>query len=268
CLCGDELVGSPTDDVYGDGGSVCGIDITLGGDVPEYKYLCSGDSRVLCGTDDHISVYSLDGSTGGGDDDSGDPPVGSELIGCVADDQNNRVMAEGPMSADTMSAEICLGICSGMDASYTHFGTQYGNECWCTGSLGTTESSTACTMGCSGNTDETCGGFDALSLYEIVSAPTPAPFTPAPLTPPGPTPAPASPVVPSGDYDLVGCVADSQAARVMPVGPLAEDAMSAEICFGICSGQDASYTHFGTQYGEECWCTGSLGTTESSTACT
>ncbi|CAB1108728.1 unnamed protein product [Ectocarpus sp. CCAP 1310/34] len=162
CLCGDELVGSPTDDVYGDGGSVCGIDITFGGDVPEYKYLCSGDSRVLCGTDDHISVYSLDGSTGGGDDDSGDPPVGSELIGCVADSQDDRVMSEGPMSAATMSAEICLGICSEMDSSYTHFGTQYGEECWCTGSLGTTETSTACTYPCAGNAGETCGGFDAL----------------------------------------------------------------------------------------------------------
>ncbi|CAM9710539.1 unnamed protein product, partial [Ectocarpus sp. 13 AM-2016] len=226
CLCSDELVGSPTDDVYGDGGSVCGIDITFGGDVPEYQYLCSGDSRVLCGTDDHISVYSLDGSTGGGDDDSGDPPVGSEYIGCVADSQDDRVMAEGPMSADTMSAEICLGICSGMDSSYTHFGTQYGEECWCTGSLGTTETSAACTMDCAGNAGETCGGFDALTLYEIVSE---APPTPAPLTPPGPTPAPASPVVPSGDYDFVGCVADSQSSRVMPVGPLAEDVMSAEV---------------------------------------
>ncbi|CAB1099122.1 unnamed protein product [Ectocarpus sp. CCAP 1310/34] len=61
------------------------IDITFGGDAPDYKCLCSGDSRVLCGTDDHISVYSLDGRTGGGDDDSGNPPVDSEFIGCVAD---------------------------------------------------------------------------------------------------------------------------------------------------------------------------------------
>ncbi|CAN0354253.1 unnamed protein product, partial [Ectocarpus fasciculatus] len=122
-------------------------------------------------------------------------------------------------------------------------------------------------MGCAGNAAETCGGFDALSLYEIVSDNT-IPPTPAPFTPPGPTPAPASPVVPSGDYDLVGCVADSQAARVMPVGPLAEDAMSAEICFGICSDLDPGYTHFGTEYGNECFCTGSLGATESSSACT
>ncbi|CAN0576847.1 unnamed protein product [Ectocarpus sp. 12 AP-2014] len=46
-------------------------------------------------------------------------------------------------------------------------------QCWCTGSLGTTETSTACTMDCAGNSEETCGGFDALSLYEIVSDTTP-----------------------------------------------------------------------------------------------
>ncbi|CAN0251738.1 unnamed protein product, partial [Ectocarpus fasciculatus] len=68
--------------------------------------------------------------------------------------------------------QICLGICS--DASYTHFGTQYGKECWCTGSLGTTESSTACDFPCAGDADEICGGYDALTLYEIVSD-TPSP---------------------------------------------------------------------------------------------
>ncbi|CAB1105692.1 unnamed protein product [Ectocarpus sp. CCAP 1310/34] len=262
CLCGDELVGSPTDDVYGDGGSVCGIDITFGGDVPEYKYLCSGDSRVLCGTDDHISVYSLDGSTGGGDDDSGDPPVGSELIGCVADSQDDRdgytelhvrriatalqvnpagsraspffdsqVMSEGPMSAATMSAEVGaipfqVNFLVSLTKALLFFPLRMLPssspksrlvQCWCTGSLGTTETSTACTYPCAGNAGETCGGFDALTLYEIISE---APPTPAPLTPPGPTPAPASPVVPSGDYDFVDCVADSQSPRVRQRGEI------------------------------------------------
>ncbi|CAN0092369.1 unnamed protein product, partial [Ectocarpus sp. 12 AP-2014] len=38
-------------------------------------------------------------------------------------------------------------------------------QCWCTGSLGTTGTSTACTYPCAGNSGEICGGFDALSLY-------------------------------------------------------------------------------------------------------
>ncbi|CAN0579131.1 unnamed protein product, partial [Ectocarpus sp. 12 AP-2014] len=112
---------------------------------------------------------------------------------------------------------------------------------------------------CAGNSGEICGGFDALSLYEIVSDTTPPTDdpTPAPLATPAPIPTP-EPVISSDDFELIGCVADDKGVRVMSEGPITEDTMSAEICFGICSGIDASYTHFGTQYGEECWCTGSL----------
>ncbi|CAN0268152.1 unnamed protein product, partial [Pylaiella littoralis] len=90
-------------------------------------------------TDDHISVYSLDGSS----------PVtgyGFTSLGCAADSQSSRVMEIGPISRDTMSAEICLGICRDLDPAYTHFGTEYGKECYCTGDLGSTSDSSACTL--------------------------------------------------------------------------------------------------------------------------
>ncbi|CAN0108034.1 unnamed protein product [Ectocarpus sp. 6 AP-2014] len=155
-----------------------------------------------------------------------------------------------------------------MDESYTHFGTQYGEECWCTGSLGTTETSAACTYSCAGNSGETCGGFDALSVYEIVSEttpptddPTPAPVfdaTPAPVFDATPAPvfdATPEPVTPSGDFEFIGCVADDQGDRVMSEGPIAEDTMSAEvrvICYNYCVGKNAEF--FGLQYSTECWC--------------
>ncbi|CAN0188995.1 unnamed protein product, partial [Ectocarpus fasciculatus] len=65
-------------------------------------------------------------------------------------------------------------------------------QCFCTGSLGATESSSACTMGCAGNTDETCGGFDALTLYEIGADV---------VTTVDPTPTP-------WEYSSLGCFAD------------------------------------------------------------
>ncbi|CAM9647220.1 unnamed protein product, partial [Ectocarpus sp. 4 AP-2014] len=78
------------------------IGITFGGDVPEYKYLCSGDSRVLCGTDDYISVYSIGGGGGGGGGGVTPGPVflsdDYESIACIADDSSDRVMPIGPMS--------------------------------------------------------------------------------------------------------------------------------------------------------------------------
>ncbi|CAM9784272.1 unnamed protein product [Pylaiella littoralis] len=247
CLCGDELDGSLYPDVDGEGGSVCGIDYTFDVNIPEYKFLCSGDSRVLCGTDDHISVYSLDGSGSG----SG---YGFTSLGCAADSQSDRVMEVGPIAETSMSAEICLGICLALDPTYTHFGTEYGDQCFCTGDLGTTSDSSACTMDCVGTEGEICGGNDAITVYEIepIVVPTPAPET----------------VGGGDDYFSLGCAADSKSARVMEVGPIAESPMSAEICLGICLALDPTYTHFGTEYGDQCFCTGDLGTTSDSSACT
>ncbi|CAN0574329.1 unnamed protein product [Ectocarpus sp. 12 AP-2014] len=86
----------------------------------------------------------------------------------------SQVMPVGPISDNNMTAKKCLGICSDMDESYTHFGTQYGIECFCTGSLGGTQTSTACDHECAGKSDEICGGFDAMTLYKITSV-TPLP---------------------------------------------------------------------------------------------
>ncbi|CAN0452164.1 unnamed protein product [Pylaiella littoralis] len=178
-------------------------------------------------------------------------------VGCAVDSPSARVMEMGPISETTMSAEICLGICLGMEITYTHFGTEYGNECFCTGDLGTTTESSACIMDCANTDGEICGGFDAISVYEIdpIPAPTPAPATLAPG---------------SGDgFVSIGCAADYKNARIMPVGPLADTTpMSAEICFGLCLDFDPSSTHFGTQYSSQCFCTDDLGTTTESSACT
>lgn len=71
CRCGNELIAANL--FVGDepgvlnsngGGSVCGVTYTATSNFqPEYEFLCTGESRVLCGTDTHISVYSLDGGT-------------------------------------------------------------------------------------------------------------------------------------------------------------------------------------------------------------
>ncbi|CAN0440218.1 unnamed protein product [Pylaiella littoralis] len=295
CLCGDELDDSLFPDEEGEGGSVCGIDYTTDVNIPEYEFLCSGDSRVLCGTDDHISVYSLDGSVPAPTPEPETPitspnptlepetPVSQSSftsLGCAADSKSSRVMEVGPIAEDPMSAEICLEICLGLDPTYTHFGTQYGGECFCTGDLGTTSSSTSCTMSCEGNSGEICGGFDAISVYAIDSNidPTPTPVTvvdstPAPVAVVDATPAPVTvvdPVTPgaANGFSLVGCAVDGVSARILSEGPFKADVMSGEVCFDICLEELPTVTHFGTENANECFCGDDLGATSASTACT
>ncbi|CAN0400855.1 unnamed protein product [Pylaiella littoralis] len=178
-------------------------------------------------------------------------------VGCAADDPGTRVMEVGPISEATMSAAVCEGICLALDPTYTHFGTEYGNECFCTSELGTTTESSDCTMDCANTEGEICGGFNAISVYEIDSR------TPAP------TPAPGTLVPGTGEnFVYAGCAVDSQNPRIMEVGPFTDVPMSAEICYAYCDNLDPWFTHFGTQYSSQCFCSINLGTTTESSDCT
>lgn len=60
-------------------------------------------------------------------------------------------------------------MCTSADSAYTYFGLQYGHECWCSTTFGSTTPGGECNYPCSNsnNPAETCGGYDAVMLYEI-----------------------------------------------------------------------------------------------------
>lgn len=70
--------------------------------------------------------------------------------------------------------QYCFELCS-QDATNTHFGTQFSSECFCVNdpdreSIDKFINEPAnCDMTCSGDSDEICGGFNAMSVYEIVA---------------------------------------------------------------------------------------------------
>ncbi|CAM9586716.1 unnamed protein product, partial [Sphacelaria rigidula] len=79
--------------------------------------------------------------------------------------------------------------------------------------------STACTMPCSGDSSETCGGRNAISVYYSDSN--------------------------SNTY--LGCYADEKDNRIMEQVLTDTEGMTIMVCKSACSG----YAFFGTQYGEE-----------------
>eukprot|EP00903_Cladosiphon_okamuranus_P005862 g5799.t2 len=186
CTCGNVIEGEPTPN--------CGlVDDNV---IPEYKYLCSGDSRVLCGTEAMVSIYYLEGGVSAPSPtpapvdvgtpapvDVGTPaPVGGNSyasLGCFADNQpdasgeKTRIMTREASSSD-MTAEVCFEACN--DGTNTHFGTQFGSECWCTfdpelkSITQFSDVDLTCNRNCKGDATETCGGFDAMNVYEITDA--------------------------------------------------------------------------------------------------
>ncbi|CAM9843168.1 unnamed protein product [Ectocarpus sp. 12 AP-2014] len=131
-----------------------------------------------------------------------------------------------------MTADACLALCA--DSAY--YGTQYSEECWC-GAEGAEYDANGegdCTMRCTGDTAEICGGYNAMSVYEINSDD-------------GETDD-----VDGGEIDdpsYLGCYSDPADNRVF-VQDISSAAMTAEACSEACAGS----AFYGTQYSTECWC--------------
>ncbi|CAM9117065.1 unnamed protein product, partial [Sphacelaria rigidula] len=131
--------------------------------------------------------------------------------------------------------QTCAIACDGS----VYFATENGNECIC-GEAGDDYDAfgdaTNCDKPCSGDADQTCGGFFAANVYLYGDI--------------GPEPAPPAIFTPEG-YTYMGCYADNIDDRVLTGDVIKEDpTMESEGCAQLCKGK----AYFGTQYGNECWC--------------
>ncbi|CAM9509059.1 unnamed protein product [Ectocarpus sp. 4 AP-2014] len=219
---------------------------------------CSGDASDICGGFFAMSVYS----TGSEPVETPAPvdvvePTDPTYLGCYVDSQTERVFPVTTASG-SMTAAVCASFC----ADYAYYGTQFGEECFCgnNSDYDTLGESTLCTMECSGDASEICGGFNAMSIYSTGSDPVETP-TPVDVIE---TPTPVDVVEPT-DPTYLGCYGDSQTARVFSVST-DSGSMTSAVCGSFC----ADYAYYGTQYGEECWCgnTSEYDTYGESTLCT
>lgn len=98
---------------------------------------------------------------------SNKPTVGSfRYLGCRTDSRDARSL----VGAYTHGPDVDLESCATYCASFEYFGTEFGQECFCSNTLATT-SATAdeedCNMACAGDAQELCGAGDRLSVYKV-----------------------------------------------------------------------------------------------------
>lgn len=143
-------------------------------------------------------------------------------------------------SGDNMTLEYCASYCS----DYKYFGTEYSSECYCGDILASSSSEASladCSMTCSGNKYEYCGGGNRLTLYQTNKQ----------------VIGPSQPVT-VGNYTFLGCRTEpAQGGRALDLKGTASDKMTNEVCAAFCDG----YNYFGTEYGGECYCGNTLPTT-------
>ena len=109
------------------------------------------------------------------------------VLGCRGDSARARVLPfkVGNSSSGALTLGTCAAACAGL--GYDRAGAEFGHECWCGHSSMDPDGgygSGGCTMPCSGDRAQTCGGNGALTELAIEckpAAPAPTPVAAPPL---------------------------------------------------------------------------------------
>ncbi|CAM9115389.1 unnamed protein product, partial [Sphacelaria rigidula] len=159
---------------------------------------CTGSPAEDCGGSNAIQVFEY---TTGGSGPTPTPPPMEPPSGdgvCYADKQNARILPDANNNVGGLTIASCKTICEA-DPTNAFYGVQYSKECWCgpdSSDISQHGLSAACTMPCSGNANEICGGSNAMNIYNMDSPP--------------PSPGPSNTFI-DGD-----CYADVQVDRIFP----------------------------------------------------
>jgi hypothetical protein len=183
------------------------------------------------------------------------PSVGAfSFVGCWAEGSGVRALSATSYESDAgMTLEACASFCSG----YGYFATEFAIQCYCGDTLAASSANASladCSMPCSGDAAEYCGGPDRLELYSLTANTTTGATDPDIITV-------ATTSAGGGDDDeatwyFYGCVTEGNGTRALNAAANAADNMTLEACAGFCAG----YKFFGCEYGRECYCGNSFGT--------
>jgi hypothetical protein len=184
-------------------------------------------------------------------------PSGWKYGGCYNEGQNGRAITNQQNLASN-TIENCVTSC--IAAGYTVAGLEFSSQCFCDTSLhngATPASDSQCNMACQGNSQETCGAGNILSVYHTGNLTVyQSPTTQTTNLP--------------GSWTYQGCYTESQTGtRALKWQVILANNNSATSCLSLCS--SFGYMAGGMEYGRECYCgddpariaTGSVKTTES-----
>lgn len=211
-------------------------------------FACSGAPNEMCGGSLILNVWSNGGVR------KTVSKYGATVSGCFYDEAGSgkdRTFKNGYLSAGNMTQEYCANFCG--DRDYRYAGIEYGSECLCSNDAPTITTGATCSMSCSGNAAQTCGGSWSMTVLENAQIK-------------------ANPTSQNGDvslgssYSAKGCYADNVGTkgRTMTSYAYTDAAMTVEKCAATCSSKRFPFS--GVEYGVECYCS-SIAPAVTSTAC-
>ena len=233
------------------------------------SYGCTNDSTQACGGNGgYISIFYDQSKFSPNNQtfNTTKPPppttvesVGNyQYIGCYSEGTTGRALTSENVAPPAAggSVEYCAASC----ASYTYFGVEFYNECYCGNTImngaalinGTTPADTGCSYVCGANPSEYCGGSARLNMYQtnstssntgIVSTPNAVGPVTVPTATGGPIYVPTVNTT-NGLYALLGCYTEATNSRALTSQSYSNSTNTVEQCAAFCSG----YTFFGVEW--------------------
>lgn len=152
--------------------------------------------------------------------------------GCWTD-QTPRSLPNQAYSNNTNTIETCTTVCA--QGGNTIAGIEFGTDCYCGSALGyqaTEVVESSCNVQCPGSTNETCGGYNRLSLFSngrpIVQSTPGTPET-------------------AGGFYYQACYTEGSKGRALTGQSTSGSFMTLEYCANFCAG----FQYFGAEYSTE-----------------
>ncbi|KAJ7165067.1 WSC domain-containing protein, partial [Mycena filopes] len=169
-------------------------------------------------------------------------PAGWNYTGCAREPSSGRTLGNYSFTDPAMTVDKCVAACSGK--GFHIAGAEYSSECYCGdafqgtatgGGLGAPASD--CNMPCAGESTQTCGAGNRLSIYST----------------PQTTTAPTGPTLPSG-WAYISCKQDgaNRLLTGMNCYYFTNTALTVESCISTCKAR--GFTYAGMEYTNECYC--------------
>jgi hypothetical protein len=206
-------------------GIECWCGNTLLGGTPSTgcTYPCNGDSNQICGGQSRINLYELAVPFTQG---------ASTWVyqDCYTDSIDDRTLALFMFQSYSMTQELCQTTC--LQRGYTLAGVEFYTECHCANVINPdATTATNCNLACQGNTDETCGGADAIGIFAYLP--------------------PAADTHPDVGFTYQGCYTDNTTARTLTT-QIQLHTITIETCVQSC--MYAGHQYAGLEYYDQCFC--------------
>ncbi|KAG8830917.1 hypothetical protein FRC17_004067 [Serendipita sp. 399] len=207
---------------------------------------CAGANNENCGGVNRLNVFERTNTV--------IPTVAPASSGwtyqnCYTDAGGNRALGVRVYLDGGMTAPACMAAC--YQRGYQFAGVEYGDECYCANSIGSSGTivTEGCNKACSGDSTTLCGGPNRLNVYKYTGS--------SPLAPP-------TTLETYSDWKSKGCYADSVFTRSL-TPQFVSDSMTVQKCIDACV--SAGFTVAGVEYSSECYCGNALPPTQTSENC-